>query len=82
VAHRARRVPVFAFGVRGSRARALLCVRARVQSKLATMCGEAAFRPMEESAVYHFARSLVIDIADLVPKIVGGVRKACGLPAR
>jgi hypothetical protein len=46
------------------------------------MCGEAAFRPMEESAVYHFARSLVIDIADLVPKIVGGVRKACGLPAR
>ena len=52
------------------------------QSQLGVLTSQAAYPPLESSLLYEFARSIVGDIADLVPKSVGGVRKAAGLPAR
>jgi hypothetical protein len=52
------------------------------QGQLGVLIGEASFPPLESSLLFEFARSIVCDIADMVPKIVGGVRKAAGLPAR
>ena len=46
------------------------------------MIAEAAFPPVEASPLYDFARTIISDIADMVPKVVGGLRKAAGLSQR
>ncbi len=52
------------------------------QRHLAALIAEAAFPPVEASPLYDFARTIISDIADMVPKVVGGLRKAAGLPQR